>query len=554
MKDIQEKFNILVIDDEKGVRDFLSILFTGAGYICHTSEGGKNALEKAEKILPDIIFLDFFMAEMSGLELCKKLKNNPLTSSIPVIIMTSKDDYQIKMNCLKAGAIDFITKPLNPLEMTIKADNYINLRQYTALKIKNALLKETFSKIEEAKKEWEHTVDSIDDVIILTDRRDVILRTNKKLLDITNTPYKDLLGRKWQDVLRENGFANTIHDNGEIDFHHPTGKYFKYNIYSTNPTATGEAQHISVVILQDITELMLLTKELEKSLNIVEKKNEELEKAYSQLKSAQSQILQQEKMASIGQLAAGVAHEINNPTGFVMSNLNTLSKYIARIKEFISCQTEIIEALTTTGLKDKSEYIERLNEKRKTTKYDYVMADIDSLINESIEGTERIKTIVQDLKSFSRVDEAEYKPANINAGLESTLNIIWNELKYKAIVKKELSDIPKTKCNLGQLNQVFMNLLVNAAQAIENHGEINVKTWHEEDNIFISISDTGCGIEEDKIGRIFEPFYTTKEVGKGTGLGLSITYDIIRKHNGAIQVKSKPGEGTTFTIKIPVIP
>jgi len=554
LKDIQEKFNILVIDDEKGVRDFLSILFTGAGYICHTSEGGKNALEKAEKILPDIIFLDFFMAEMSGLELCKKLKNNPLTSSIPVIIMTSKDDYQIKMNCLKAGAIDFITKPLNPLEMTIKADNYINLRQYTALKIKNALLKETFSKIEEAKKEWEHTVDSIDDVIILTDRRDVILRTNKKLLDITNTPYKDLLGRKWQDVLRENGFANTIHDNGEIDFHHPTGKYFKYNIYSTNPTATGEAQHISVVILQDITELMLLTKELEKSLNIVEKKNEELEKAYSQLKSAQSQILQQEKMASIGQLAAGVAHEINNPTGFVMSNLNTLSKYIARIKEFISCQTEIIEALTTTGLKGKSEYIERLNEKRKTTKYDYVMADIDSLINESIEGTERIKTIVQDLKSFSRVDEAEYKPANINAGLESTLNIIWNELKYKAIVKKELSDIPKTKCNLGQLNQVFMNLLVNAAQAIENHGEINVKTWHEEDNIFISISDTGCGIEEDKIGRIFEPFYTTKEVGKGTGLGLSITYDIIRKHNGAIQVKSKPGEGTTFTIKIPVIP
>ena len=554
MKDIQEKFNILVIDDEKGVRDFLSLLFTGAGYICHTSEGGKNALEKAEKILPDIIFLDFFMTEMSGLELCKKLKNNPLTSSIPVIIMTSKDDYQIKMNCLKAGAIDFITKPLNPLEMTIKADNYINLRQYTALKIKNALLKETFSKIEEAKKEWEQTVDSIDDVIILTDRRDVILRTNKKLLDITNTPYKDLLGRKWQDVLMENGFANTIHDNGEIDFHHPTGKYFKYNIYSTNPTATGEAQHISVVILQDITELMLLTKELEKSLNIVEKKNEELEKAYSQLKSAQSQILQQEKMASIGQLAAGVAHEINNPTGFVMSNLNTLSKYIARIKEFISCQTETIEALTTTGLKGKSEYIERLNEKRKTTKYDYVMADIDSLINESIEGTERIKTIVQDLKSFSRVDETEYKPANINAGLESTLNIIWNELKYKAIVKKELSDIPKTKCNLGQLNQVFMNLLVNAAQAIENHGEINVKTWHEEDNIFISISDTGCGIEEDKIGRIFEPFYTTKEVGKGTGLGLSITYDIIRKHNGAIQVKSKPGEGTTFTIKIPVIP
>ncbi|OGW22673.1 MAG: hypothetical protein A2077_07770 [Nitrospirae bacterium GWC2_46_6] len=166
---------------------------------------------------------------------------------------------------------------------------------------------------------------------------------------------------------------------------------------------------------------------------------------------------------------------------------------------------------------------------------------------------ERIKKIVQDLKSFSRVDEAERKTANINEGIESTVNIVWNELKYKATVKKEYGDIPPIKCNAGQLNQVFMNILINAVHAIEEQGEIIIKTRHEDNNIFISISDTGSGIPADKINRIFEPFFTTKEVGKGTGLGLSIAYDIVKKHNGDIIVESEVGKGTTFTVRIPVV-
>ncbi len=162
-----------------------------------------------------------------------------------------------------------------------------------------------------------------------------------------------------------------------------------------------------------------------------------------------------------------------------------------------------------------------------------------------------MSTIVRGLKSFSRIDEARLQAADINECLEATLNIVWNELKYKAAVTKEYGDIPRTLCNPQQLNQVFMNLLVNAAQAIAKQGEIRIRTSHENNWILVSIADTGCGIAAENLTRIFEPFFTTKEVGKGTGLGLSISYDIIKKHGGDIAVASEPGRGTTFTVKIP---
>lgn len=279
-------------------------------------------------------------------------------------------------------------------------------------------------------------------------------------------------------------------------------------------------------------------------MHILEIQHQELEKAYNELKVAQSQVTQQEKMASIGQLAAGVAHEINNPTGFIMSNLGSLQRYMLKIGEFLKAQDEAVQDLPDAVRSS-------LTSKRKALKVDFILEDVVNLVKESLDGAERIKKIVQDLKSFSRVDESEQKMADINAGIESTVNIVWNELKYKAVVKKDYGDIPQTKCNPGQLNQVFMNILVNAAHAIEKQGEIAIRTWCEDGFIHISISDTGSGIPEDRIPRIFEPFYTTKEVGKGTGLGLSIAYDIVKKHGGTIMVQSEVGKGTTFTVSIP---
>jgi PAS domain S-box-containing protein len=298
-----------------------------------------------------------------------------------------------------------------------------------------------------------------------------------------------------------------------------------------------------LVVSRDITEQ-------KRAEDAVAQKNSELEKAYAELKAAQSQILQQEKMASVGQLAAGVAHEINNPMGFIISNINTFRKYMVRIWEYTDALTCIInDQAKLSG----SALPASVGEKKRALKIDFIAEDIESLINESLDGADRVKKIVQDLKGFSRIDEAEYKPADINAGIESTINIVWNELKYKANLVRDYGDIPLTKCNPGQLNQVFMNLLMNASQALPDRGEIKLKTWHESGIIFIQISDTGCGMTPEVQKRIFEPFYTTKDVGKGTGLGLSIAYDIIKKHSGEINVSSTVGKGTTFSISIPIV-
>lgn len=283
-------------------------------------------------------------------------------------------------------------------------------------------------------------------------------------------------------------------------------------------------------------------------MHVLERNNKKLAAAYRKLKQSQATILQQEKMASVGQLAAGVAHEINNPVGFITSNLGTLGKYIERLKEFISLQTNASDA------NGGPESFDELNTARKKLKVDYILEDIPDLIKESLEGAERVKEIVQNLKSFSRVDQAETKPANINDCLESTLKIVWNELKYKCEVVKEYGDLPQTLCSPQQLNQVFVNLLVNAAHAIEKQGVITIKTWTADKDIYASISDTGRGIPQENLARLFEPFFTTKEVGKGTGLGLSIAYDIIaKKHHGEIIVDSEVGKGTTFTVRIPVV-
>jgi PAS domain S-box-containing protein len=285
-------------------------------------------------------------------------------------------------------------------------------------------------------------------------------------------------------------------------------------------------------------------------LDITERKQSE-----SALRGMERELTQSQKMASIGQLAAGVAHEINNPTGFVSSNLKTLGDYQQGLKELI-VEYQALKAALKESAFAQGEALAGLIEKIEALEAEmdlaYILEDVQSLIAESREGTERIKRIVEDLKHFAHPGQDKVQETDINAGLASTLNIVNNELKYKATVIREFGELPIISANPQQLNQVFANILVNGAQAIESQGQIRVQTRHADDWVEIVISDTGCGIPPENLASIFDPFFTTKEVGKGTGLGMNIAYNIVKKHKGEILVESKVGEGTTFTIRLPV--
>ncbi len=263
----------------------------------------------------------------------------------------------------------------------------------------------------------------------------------------------------------------------------------------------------------------------------------ELAGKIAELEEAHGQLLQSEKMAAVGVLAAGVAHEINNPVGFVGSNLGTLKTYSEEL-------VALLEACRA-GRATEADFV--------AADFDYLKGDLAALIGESRDGLERVRKIVADLKDFARVDQAEWQEADLNAGIECTLNVVWNELKYKAeVVRAYDPSLPRVPCLPAQINQVVMNLLVNAAQAIAERGVITLRTGHDAGWAWIEVEDSGGGMPPEVLKHIFDPFYTTKPVGKGTGLGLSISYDIVRKHGGRIEVASTLGQGSRFRVWLPV--
>jgi signal transduction histidine kinase len=262
------------------------------------------------------------------------------------------------------------------------------------------------------------------------------------------------------------------------------------------------------------------------------------------LAEAHSQILQSEKLASIGQLAAGVAHEINNPIGFVNSNLGVLQRYVGDLLAVLSSY-EKCEGEMTADTRSA------LAELKRQVDIDYLRKDVEKLLLESMAGMLRVKRIVQDLTDFSHVEESKTQWVNLEQGLDSTLNIVWQEINSKAEIVKEYSGIPKVECMPAQINQVFLNLLLNAMQAIEADGRITIRTGQNGEDIWVEVEDNGKGIKPEHMDRIFAPFFTTKPPGSGTGLGLSLSYSIVNKHGGRIEVKSSPGKGSVFRVVIP---
>jgi signal transduction histidine kinase len=321
------------------------------------------------------------------------------------------------------------------------------------------------------------------------------------------------------------------------------------DMLSASTTEIARGNYDSSIDLRTDDEIGTLAERFDEMRRTIREYTRDLEKKIAarteELKRTQMGLSHAEKLASIGQLAAGVAHEINNPVGYITSNSDTITKYMGRIREFFDFVAVGAPA-------------ERITEREKELKIGFIMEDMVTLNKENREGLERISSIVKNLRDFSRIDTTrEMADTDIKECLQTTLRIANNEIKYCADVKTDFGTNDPVLCNAGEINQVFLNIFVNAAQAIKSQsrsdrGCISVRTWQDDTSVFCEIADDGPGMPEDVRKRVFEPFFTTKDVGKGTGLGMSISYDIIvNKHKGDISVSSEVGKGTRFLITLP---
>ena len=401
-----------------------------------------------------------------------------------------------------------------------------------------------------ARKELRELFDAANDPMVTLKDGAIVNNMNLRVTELFGYTPEDLLHKKITSIIRDEEvlmLEDAINKAWQLK---PEEKHPMFEIgvitkngniviceLDLNRTRFGIQPHF-----RNITKRKLLERKIFEENQKLEKANTQLISLLEELKKTQLQLFQSEKMASIGQLAAGIAHEVNNPVGYISCNLELMQNHFVAIK---TLQTEIEKLKTEPSFA-------KLQQTVADVKLDKVVNHMEKGIRESLEGTERIKKIIDALRTFAYKGDDKFELANINTEIEHILNIIWNEIKYKSEVIKAYGDIPMIRCNRYQLGQVFMNIILNAVQAIKEKGVIRITTYQKGNYVNVEIRDNGIGIPERNLSKIFEPFFTTKEVGKGTGLGLSIAYNIIKNHNGTIEVQSKVNEGTTFTIKLPV--
>jgi len=543
--------HILIAEDEPGhsalIRRGLEKSFPDASIEVVTSIREFRKSVAASK--PSIAILDLNLSDGCSIDL---LTSPAPEVPFPVIMMTSFGSEQVAVDAIKAGAFDYIVKSPESFE-SIGANVAHALGKWTLIEEK----REQHEVVSESERFLRATLDALSANIAILDDTGLIVAVNRAWLRFAeaNSARGNVgAGANYLTVCdaangeSSEGAAEVAEgirailrgDRSEFSLEYPCHSPDEKRWFVARVTNfSGGRERRVVVAHENITQRKLA--EIEMS-----DREKELAIALTELKEMQTQLIHQEKMASIGQLAAGVAHEINNPIGFITSNLVTLGKYLERLEQYISLLEEAV--LNNRGTATS----ELVSAHRARLKIERITGDIGQLIAESFEGTERVKKIVQDLKTFSRSGEIEMCLADINQCIDSTINIVWNEIKYVATLNKEYGELPPLTCNPQQINQVCMNLLVNAAHAIDGQGTITVRTWAGEEAVFIAISDTGRGIPRENMKRIFDAFFTTKEVGKGTGLGLSISAEIVKKHGGTITVASEVGQGSTFTVRLPI--
>lgn len=561
-----KKANILILDDDVFFQRKIGETLSSNNYNVFTAGGVEEARGILRENNIDIILLDLILKEGNGIDyLSEFLKNGT-----DVIVLTGHASMESAITALKMGAEDYLRKPIQDETLLSTIEFILQKKQR---KDKN----ETIMTIK-AKLERLELLDLISRAINSTNDINILLKMALNLttgfigaeavsLFLRDEKTGDLIcylasGTKGeilegQRMEKGTGIAGWVCENMtplivndaskdprfNPEFDRKTG-FITRSILAVPLRAMGKTVGVLEVINKKNNDLFTpedqqllyslanhlaiavenakMTEELRRANESLEQKvkerTKELEEAITKLQQTQRQLVQSEKLASLGIMAAGVAHEINNPLSFIQSNLTILRDYINEIK--IS-NREILE-------------------------------EINSAIEESLDGAKRISEIVKGLKGFARADEGKPEMCDMNRLIEEVLRIIWNEIKYKAEVIKEFGEIPEIFVNRNQLAQVLVNLIINAAQAIEKKGKIILRTYMDGDNLAVDVEDTGCGIPPENLKKIFDPFFTTKPVGKGTGLGLSITLGIVQNHGGEIKVNSEVGKGTRFTVLLPI--
>lgn len=601
--------NILVVDDDALIREIARDILAAAGYRVFVAKDPFEALDTMKREKIDTILLDVVLPSESGFEMIPQISNiNPDST---IIIMTGYASLDSAVEAIRRGAYDYIKKPLKEQEVLhatrkgversrLLADNK-SLVQRLEERLKKLELFERIANAISLTLDLQKLLEKVMDITksVMGAEACSVLLLDKNTGELVFTVA---LGEKGEEVKEfrikpGQGIAGWVLEHGEpllVPDVKTDGRFYKavddktgfetrsmiavplyvkekivgvievINKVSGSPFNEGDKETLATMASQIAVALdnARMAEDLKKSAEQIEiyslnleamvlNRTSELEKANRELKAAQAQLLQTEKLSSLGQLAAGIAHEINNPIGFINSNLRTMGEYVEDLMRLIERYDALLMAAGKKDYNALPSLSTQVADVKRDMKFDFIIEDFNKLIRESRDGAYRVYKIVRDLRGFARADDAERKFVDIHASLESTLNIVWNELKYKAEVIKDYGDIPEIECLPTQLNQVFMNILVNAAQSIKERGKITIKTYSFGEKVFIEISDTGSGIPEENLSKIFDPFFTTKEPGKGTGLGLSIVYGIIKKHNGDIRVRSKVEEGTTFTIELP---
>lgn len=563
----KDRKTILVAEDDQLVRKTTALYLTGKGYNTLEALNGKEALQLFREEKPDIVLTDLRMPELDGMELVRMVVEEDPT--IPVIIFSGMGTMADVIEALRIGAWDYLTKPIVDLgilghsiskalihaELLHQEKDYqsslekeVQLRTMELVQQNKVLEGEMKkSRVQEAlilhaKQEWERTVDAMPDMIAILDKEYNIVRMNKTMLEKIGKSYQEQLGSKC--------YFGTHCTNGPPEYCPHTKLLLDHKIHRVEIYEEHLGGHCEVIVTPycDPDGSLIGSVHIVRDINARKKAEQEKEKLHAQLLHAQ-------KLESVGQLAAGIAHEINTPTQFIGTNIDFLEDASQDIISFMAQLQQIIKTAP-------QEIMDAINTIVEEMDWEYLAEEMPLAISQSHEGVKRVSTIVRAMKEFSHPGSKNKESLNLNQIINTTVTVARNEWKYVADLDLDLDpDLPQIPLLSDEMGQVILNMLVNAAHAIAEKlgdnpegekGTITIKTRRVNDGVELRINDTGAGMPEEVQFRIFDPFYTTKKVGKGTGQGLAISHDVVvEKHQGTIAVESTPGKGTTFIIHLP---